>query len=124
MFTANEHYEEWRKLKQLYNQGKIEQARSYLAELMPRFRTTWDDLRLLFYIGYYADEGAYDEALRYFTHWREAPPPRFAYRCSVFLYAIENSTPAHLRAEKTYLISRFVEATGFDPMTQTTSDDS
>jgi len=115
MFASPDHFVAWQKLQRTYRDGHIDQAAAMLNDIMPHFRETLDDLRLLFYIGFHADHAAYETALGYFHSWKLNPPERFDYRCATYITAIQTTIPAHIHQQKPYLVPLFLETTGYIP---------
>lgn len=115
MFASPDHFLEWQKLHRACRDGRTDDALTMLHDIMPRFRATIDDLRLLFYVGFHADRAMYEAALTHFESWKQNPPERFDYRCATYINAVETSIPPHIHQQKPYLVPLFLETTGYIP---------
>jgi hypothetical protein len=115
MFSNDENAYAWMRLAKLAKQDDFKAFTSLLRAVMPEFRNSIDDLRLLFYIGAKMEKTYFMHALSYFDTWPASPPENAEYRISVFLYAIENSIPERERERRIYMREEFCKKMGITP---------
>ena len=119
MFSSDANNDSWRVLEKAFKREDFAFFAASLQTMMPQFRDSIDDLRLLFYIGAKLNKRYFMHALQYFDSWQSNPPDRAEYRISVFLYAIEHSIPDRDLERRIYMREEFCKKLGIEPPTAT-----